>query len=384
MEAAVRGILQGMQFVCNVCGAECSATGRPPREGAGCERCGSSLRLRALIALLSEEIFGTLLALPEFPPLKGIRGIGMSDTPEVAARLAEKFDYANTFYHQPPRFDVTRPDAQDSGRYDFILSSEVMEHVPPPVERSFAALHSMLKPDGLLLMTTPYTVGGETAEHFPELHEYSLAAPGGKTILVNRRRDGEIEVFENLVFHGGHGSTLELRTFSEGGLRAALCAAGFGEVRFAPENHPEFGIDHAEALSLPVAARTGKFQAPTGELAIGYREACRLAARKIRDLETITAEYERHIGFHHLSHQQWKQEMEQRLAWIRKVEADWQDRTRWAADLEREKTEAIAEFRRLEISEKEAWDASKAATEKLARLNSSWWTRFGRMLRIVD
>jgi len=162
------------------------------------------------------------MALSEFPTLKGIRGIGMSDSPQLASRLAEKFDYTNTFYHQAPFFDVTQPDDRDAGRFDFILSSEVMEHVPPPVERSFAALARLLKPDGLLLMTTPYSIGGKTAEHFPELHQYALASPGGRTVLVNRRRDGCLEIFENLVFHGGHGSTLEVRVFSEQSLIETL------------------------------------------------------------------------------------------------------------------------------------------------------------------
>ena len=211
-----------MQFTCNVCGALCEPPAELGRELESCAACGSTVRLRALIALLSREMFGVLMALPEFPVLKGIRGIGMSDAPGLADRLSEKFDYTNTFFHQAPRFDVTNPDESDRGRYDFILSSEVMEHVPPPVERAFAAMHAMLKPDALLLLTTPYSLGGRTAEHFPQLHQYTLADLGGRTVLINRRRDGGIETFENLVFHGGHGSTLEMRCFTEDSLRAIL------------------------------------------------------------------------------------------------------------------------------------------------------------------
>src|SRR5215469_5867916 len=155
------------KFTCNICGTECSQSRQElGREIENCAACGSTVRLRALIALMSREMFGVLLSLPEFPVLKGIRGIGMSDAPGLADRLAEKFDYTNTFYHQAPVFDVTRPDDRDRGRYDFILSSEVMEHVPPPVERAFATLFQMLKPDGLLLLTTPYTLDGKTREHF--------------------------------------------------------------------------------------------------------------------------------------------------------------------------------------------------------------------------
>jgi len=379
-------------FICNVCGASCPR----PAEGLGretenCATCGSTVRLRALIALLSRELFGVVMALPEFPVLKGIRCIGMSDAPDLAGRLSEKLDYTNTFYHQAPQFDVTQPDPRDCGRYDFILSSEVMEHVPPPVEQAFATLNAMLKPDGILLMTTPYTLGGETAEHFPELHEYTLAAPGGKTVLVNRRRDGSIETFENLVFHGGHGSTLEVRLFSEDSLREALLGSGFTAVHFAAENWTEFGVEHSETWSLPIAARRGQFQPPADELALQYREAMRLAARKIRDLQAITAEYERHISFHNMSHAQMQRDMEDRIAWIRKVEEQFEERTRWAMDLKREREEAVDAFRHAEGSEKEAWQAVASLSKELEkaqadldRIKAARWMRLGQKLRAID
>ena len=34
-----------------------------------------------MVAVLSQEIFGVALALPDFPAIKGVRGIGMSDPP---------------------------------------------------------------------------------------------------------------------------------------------------------------------------------------------------------------------------------------------------------------------------------------------------------------
>lgn len=381
-----------MQFLCNVCGARCTTSAEDlRRETESCAECGSSVRLRSLIALLSQEIFGVLLTLPEFPVLKGIRGIGMSDAPDLAERLAEKFDYTNTFYHQAPGLDVTNLNERDRGRYDFVLSSEVMEHVPPPVERAFANLNVMLKLDGLLLLTTPYNLGGKTIEHFPELHEYTLASPGGRALLVNRRRDGSLEVFDNLSFHGGLGSTLEMRVFSEESLREILCGAGFRDLRFATETWPEYGIEHSGDWSLPMAARKGHFQPPAAELALQYREACRLAERTRYDLEQIEAEYKRHSAHHELAHNEWVAERTQNLAWIRKVEADWEKRTEWALDIERARKEAVAEFRRKEASEAEAWQAvtglSKQlddAKRKLAQLQATRWFRIGRKLRAVD
>ena len=148
-------------FTCNICGTACeNPAATPGREDRGCSKCGSTVRLRSVIALLSREIFGVELALPDFPVLKGMRGIGMSDPPGLAARLAEKFDYTNSFYHQEPRLDIVHPQPDQTGRYDFILSSEVLEHVPQPVDRAFQNLHRILKPDGLLLLTVPYTIGG--------------------------------------------------------------------------------------------------------------------------------------------------------------------------------------------------------------------------------
>src|ERR1700678_4327435 len=88
------------KFRCNICGAECEwpAEGLE-REGSGCAVCHSSMRVRAVIALLAEELLGVPMSLAEFPVLKGIRGIGMSDSAELAERLAEKLDYVNTFFH---------------------------------------------------------------------------------------------------------------------------------------------------------------------------------------------------------------------------------------------------------------------------------------------
>ena len=46
-----------------------------------------------------------------------------------------------------------------------IISSEVMEHVPQPLEPAFRNLHDALI--FLLLMTTPFSLGKPHAEHFP-------------------------------------------------------------------------------------------------------------------------------------------------------------------------------------------------------------------------
>jgi SAM-dependent methyltransferase len=366
------------KFLCNICGTECD---RPPeglaREGSGCAVCHSSMRVRALVALLSEELLGIPMTLAEFPVLKSIQGIGMSDSPELAEKLAQKLDYTNTFYHQAPQFDVTRPNPSDFGRYDFILSSEVMEHVPPPVENAFVNLFRMLKPDGLLVMTTPYTLGGKTKEHFPDLHDFTLARLNEKTVLVNRRRDESMEIFEDLVFHGGPGSTVEMRVFTEESLRENLLRVGFSSVRVSTENVPEFGIEHAETWSLPIVARKGRFHPSSAELAREYRNTHRLAEHLRGELERLQGEYERHVAHHEAWHQETTRKLAERHEWglnldreKTELERELIARTGWAQGLDRE----IAGLR-TRIEELEA---------ERSRLEAQKWTRIGRRLGALE
>lgn len=369
------------KFLCNICGTECD---RPSeglsREGAGCPVCHCSMRVRAAIALLSSELLGVPMTLPEFPVLKGIRGLGMSDFPEVAEKLAEKFDYTNTFYHQSPRFDVTQPDPQDFGRYDFIFTSEVMEHVPPPVEQSFANLFNLLKPEGLLVMTTPYSLGGKTKEHFPELHEFSLAPLNGQTVLMNRRRDGTLEVFENLVFHGGPGSTVEMRVFTEQSLHETLLNAGFSAVRVACENVPEFGIEHAETWSLPIVARKGQFHPPSAELAREYQDAYRHSVHLKGQIAHLEGEYERFVVHHNKWYQDLNILLAERQEWGSSLDRELTERTQWAQKLDLE----IADLReRLERETADLRQRLEAARAEQDRLNARKWTRIGRRLGVL-
>jgi SAM-dependent methyltransferase len=244
-------------FGCNLCGAwnevEQFAT-----EPATCS-CGSNVRLRALIHLLSLELFGRSMPLAEFPRLKSIRGLGMSDKDCYARLLAEKFDYTNTFYDREPRFDSSRRDESLWGQYDFILSADVLEHVGPPVETTLEQLGRMLKPHGFLGVTIFCAPSDQLREHFPELHEYRVVPLGERQVLINRRADGSLEIRDDLVFHGGTGATLEMREFGATSLRRKLEGAGFREVDFLTENLPAIGVFFDHDVSQPLIARKDPF-----------------------------------------------------------------------------------------------------------------------------
>lgn len=247
-----------MEYNCNICGtANTCELADLGRETPDCRGCGSTLRMRAVIGLLSEALFGEPLAIADFPKRRGLRGVGLSDWEEYARRLAERMDYTNTFYHQEPRLDITDIADDQAGSCDFLISTDVFEHVLPPVSAAFSGARRLLKPGGVFILTVPYALECEnTVEHFPNLHEWSLhQEPDGAWRLDNRRRDGGQETFRDLVFHGGPGSTLEMRLFSRQSLLEELRVAGFSDVRIAAEPMPSIGVVWPVSWSLPVVAR---------------------------------------------------------------------------------------------------------------------------------
>ena len=241
-----------VEFVCNVCGSR-NAIAEFSTEPASCA-CGSNVRTRALIHMLSLELFGRSLVLTDFPRLKSIRGLGLSDKPHYASILRDRFDYQNTFYDREPRRDFSRPHSDFGGTLDFVLAADVLEHVAPPVETTLLEIHRMLRPGGFLAATVPCSRAEELQEHYPELHEYRIVPLGGVPVLVNRRRDGQLEATDKLAFHGGVGATLEMRQFTAAALHEKLLASRFTEVRFFQEDVPDWGILFDYSVSQPLIA----------------------------------------------------------------------------------------------------------------------------------
>ena len=250
-----------ISFSCNICGTP-NTLEQVPWEPSTCSSCGSNVRMRALIYLLSLELFGSALPLPEFPKDKRIKGFGLSDDLLYATPLAEKVDYTNTFYDRKPYLDITEPHADQYGTYDFILSSDVFEHVAPPVERAFEEVFRLLKPHGFLCVTVPSSAADEdTIEYYPNLHEYSIVELGGEHVLVNRKPDRSIETYRDLQFHGGIGATLVMRQFSQRDLARQLRDSGFSEVTFQADPVERFGIVFEGPWGRPLVARKQQFGA---------------------------------------------------------------------------------------------------------------------------
>jgi SAM-dependent methyltransferase len=181
--------------------------------------------------------------------------VGFSDWRPFAERLAGKLGYRNTYLQREPALDLCAVPPELRRTCDFVICSDVLEHVAPPVEIAIAGCLSLLKPGGLLVLTVPYTFDEATTEHFPSLREYVLVELGGEKALVNRTAAGRFELFSELVFHGGEGETLEMRLFALRPLLAALTEAGFVDTAVAEAEVPEHGVVWAYPWSLPIVAR---------------------------------------------------------------------------------------------------------------------------------
>ena len=72
--------------------------------------------------------------------------------------------------------------------------------------------------------------------------------------MVNTTREGRLQTFDDPVFHGGIGATLEMRVFALVALMRDFAAAGFARARVADEPCDAFGIAWPEPLGMPIVA----------------------------------------------------------------------------------------------------------------------------------
>ena len=244
----------GSAFTCVICGEP--GVFQPVedwREEPTCAACGSSVRMRSMVWSLLDGLLGRVEPLARLRSYRLI-GAGLSDWDGYAGPLGQVFEYENTYYHREPRLDITAPGAHRLGLYDFLMSSDVFEHVPAPVSRAFEGAFAILRPGGLLVLTVPFADNPTTVEHYPDAAGYTVVETDGRFSVVLHNRGGGDTVDEHPVFHGGPGSTLEMRLFSRDGVVAELKAAGFADIRVHDRAVPEWGV-FPRVHGAPITAR---------------------------------------------------------------------------------------------------------------------------------
>lgn len=232
-----------MSFICNITGNRFDLNDNEKDRELAC-RFNYNSRFRAICYVFSKLFYGECKIMNDLKENKNIKGIGMSDS-GWANLFKEKFNYTNTFYHTSPYLNIY--DNNHVNNYtdlDFIISSDVFEHIDPfpSVQFAFDNLYKMLK-CGSIIFSVPYS-NNEHIEHFPNLYNYTIKNENNKYILYNTTKDNTIEIFNNLCFHGGPGNVLEMRVYSKNSIISFLTNAGFVNIIFykIDEDMKKYGI----------------------------------------------------------------------------------------------------------------------------------------------
>jgi hypothetical protein len=227
----------------------CSACFRPSyalkesigRESFNCHWCKATSRERAIFLQIHKHYILKKLK----NPFRNLKILGVSDgylTSTVLKKVYKK-RYTNFHYHMEPKLDITSVSTSLKNSSDIVSCSEVLEHVEPPIQKAFDGLYQLLKADGVLILSVPHTdLNGKHVEHFPVMTESRITTRESGFVLEGISGDGKLLEFKDLTFHGGIGTTLEYRIFSQESLEKCLATSGFKNL--APrKNRLLFGIN---------------------------------------------------------------------------------------------------------------------------------------------
>lgn len=237
------------RWLCALCGTK-NTPGIPEREGMKCRNCGATWRVRATALAVVQNLTGRTEPLASVLPNMSFRGIGISDHYVLAGFLSSKFDYTNSFLHRFPQVDICDPPQGLVGSLNFVICSDVLEHVPPPADAALRGLRSILQDaGGFTVITVPVNGREETDEFYPEITSWE-ELDNGTVKWVDKQGAKRIDLSPE--YHGGEGRTIAFRTWSETDLVARLRGAGFSDVS-RPMGDQSYGAPECDGAGLLIA-----------------------------------------------------------------------------------------------------------------------------------
>jgi SAM-dependent methyltransferase len=180
-------------------------------------------------------------------------GIGLSDVPPLVPALQSKVAFTNTYFHQFPRLDLRSPPPELVGALEFVICSDVLEHVPPPIESALHGMFSCIRPDGFAVVTVP-VAGATTDEYYPGIVDFEVREDDGSHVVEWTDADGAHHIDPEPDMHGGSGQTLAFRSCAAADIAERLRAVGFDPV-WEPPPIPELGIFPIENPGVFLARR---------------------------------------------------------------------------------------------------------------------------------
>ena len=243
---------------CLVCGSRIQySQDISTREVAICKNCNATGRDNCIAYSISNIICNKIISLKDHKVNKNIKIVGLSDGLVYADILQKKYDYINTFYHCEPRLNISDPPHHMFGKYDILISTEVIEHVLGRTLDAFNGSIRLLKPGGIMIFSVPYTLEEQTLEHYrSDLVDYKpIQDDKGNWLVELHYADGGKEIDHSPIFHGGPGATLEIRRFNLDRLMYELEWVGFEDITVLVKNMPEHGINWEPWSRMIVATK---------------------------------------------------------------------------------------------------------------------------------
>lgn len=208
------------------------------REGMPCRSCGSSWRSRVSVLSVLVGLRVPVRPLSRVSADWSRTGLGISDSTVLSRALFSRYSYVPTYFHGAPYLDITAPDAGYLAEpVEFVVCSDVLEHVPPPADMAFVQLRRLLKPGGFAVITVPLGDATVSNEYYPGMVDGEFEGESWRWYdnHGNSHLDTDPEI------HGGDGRTIAFRAFGEAQVIESLYEAGFASVE-TPIGYEEFGV----------------------------------------------------------------------------------------------------------------------------------------------
>jgi SAM-dependent methyltransferase len=194
-----------------------------------CPACGSNARFRGLIlGVMRYVLHDESTPLLEQRERRNLTALGMSDSESYARHLAAKLSYTNTYYHTEPKLDICDLKSIDQySNIDLIICSDVIEHTSSEPREVIRNMRKMLRPGGVLILSAPTYHMTETIEWYPNAKKLEIKDRGDRYEAHWTDVSGARHIDFDPCFHGGPGTTLEMRLISHQDLVQAGLDEGF-------------------------------------------------------------------------------------------------------------------------------------------------------------
>jgi SAM-dependent methyltransferase len=177
------------------------------------------------------------------------RGIGTSDHMALVGALSMKFDYTNSYYHRYPRLDLLNIPEDLQHHFGFVICSDVLEHVPDPVNPALTGIADLLADHGFAILSVPN--GGKeasTTEYCPNIDTWTEFED--RVVWVDK--SGIEHINNDPEFHGGPGQALAFRRWGAQDFCDRVMAAGFKRIIDIPP-YPELGVPEIKDSGMFIA-----------------------------------------------------------------------------------------------------------------------------------